>query len=164
MKTQTPPISRYRDVVLVFIITAFWDVVLRYISEGYIQLFGVEKMKWVTVLREYFQYHTPLSAALIAGFVGAMTYVVINATNPFKPGVMYVGWIALVSGLVGPVMYHSGLFPVLNTYYYDRLSWWESFASDANSGVVVALSYWFLCNMKDVRSMISRVDSVLKKD
>lgn len=137
-----------RDVIIVFIITALWDVVLRLVSEGKIYLFGIEKMKWITVLEEYFEKHTVLGAALIAGFVGAVTHVlIILALNTFNvSGInLYSAIIVLlVSGIIGIPMRYSKLFPHLKLYYYDRLGFPYSFATDAFSGIVVAVSFQVL--------------------
>lgn len=137
-----------RDVIIVFIITAVWDVVLRLVSEGKIYLFGIEKMKWITVLEEYFEKHTVLGAALIAGFVGAVTHVlIILALNTFNvSGINLYSTIIvlLVSGIIGIPMRYSKLFPYLKLYYYDRLGFPYSFATDAFSGIVVAVSFQVL--------------------
>jgi hypothetical protein len=135
----------FKDIVIIFIITALWDVILRMVSEGKIYLFGIEKMKWITVLEDYFEEHTVLGAALIAGFVGAITHaLIILALDAFKlSGItLYSTIIVLfVSGIVGIPMRYSKLFPHLKMYYYDRLGFQYSFASDAFSGVVVAATY-----------------------
>ena len=68
--------ERILILILVFFITGFWDIILRGLSEAKIKFFGIENMKWVTVLKKYFEKHTVLSAALIAGFVGAIAYIV----------------------------------------------------------------------------------------
>lgn len=142
----------FREVIIVFIITALWDVILRMVSEGKIYLFGIEKMKWITVLEDYFEEHTVLGAALIAGFVGAITHVlIILALDAFKlSGITLYSTMVLlfVSGIVGIPMRYSKLFPHLKVYYYDRLGFPYSFASDAFSGIVVGASYQFMKHLK----------------
>lgn len=142
---------RYHAIVYVFVITALWDVVLRFLAEGKFTALGVEKMKWVVVLKEYFEAHTLLAAALIAGFVGAFTLVAVDYTVPrainayhyssIDVQLYYVAFVALVSGLIGFPMKYSGLFPELKKYYYDRLGTVYSFMSDAFSGIVVTVTY-----------------------
>ena len=133
---------RCEHVIGAFVVTGAWDVVLRLFAERKVRVFGIEDWRWVAVLRPYFAKHTVLSAALIAGFVGALTCALITAT----PGAQdwsyarYVGWATLVSGLVGVPMRYSGLFPHLKRYYYDELGFAYSFATDAFSGIVVCLT------------------------
>lgn len=134
-----------QDVIIIFIITALWDVILRMMSEGKIKFLGIENMKWITVLEEYFQKHTVLSAALIAGFVGAIThFLIIKSLDTFKLSGINLYTILLViiiSGIIGIPMRYSGLFPHLKKHYYDTLGFSYSFATDAFSGIVVGASY-----------------------
>tara|TARA_Y100000748_G_C15455340_1_gene472632 strand:+ start:872 stop:1324 length:453 start_codon:yes stop_codon:yes gene_type:complete len=139
--------SRLIDLILVFFITGFWDVVLRAMSEGRFSFLGIEKMKWVIVLKDYFDKHTILGAALIAAFVGAVTYPLIvytqdkfNITNRIVQLIV----VFLISGLVGIPMRYSGLFPILNEHYYKPLGFGYSFMTDAMSGVIVSISLFFL--------------------
>ena len=134
-----------QDIIIIFLITAFWDVILRLMSEDKIKFFGIENMKWVTVLEEYFEKHTILSAALIAGFVGAVTHFIIikslDVLNLSGINIYTVLSVILISGIVGIPMRYSGLFPHLKKHYYDQLGFSYSFATDAFSGIVVAASY-----------------------
>ena len=132
-------------IVPVFVITALWDVVLRLMATGYLHMLGVERMRWVRVLRPYFARHTLLAAASIAGIVGAVTLPIIVATNPYPQSQLRsLLWVALISALVGQMMRYSGLFPHLKRYYYDTLGFAYSFTTDAFSGVVVAVTYHLL--------------------
>lgn len=133
--------------ILVFFITGFWDIILRAMSMGKFSFLGIEKMKWVTTLKPYFEHHTLLGAALIAAFVGAVTYPIImyvfdkfNVTN----GIIQLIVIFLISGLVGIPMRYSGLFPILYQHYYTPLGFTYSFITDGMSGVVVAITLFFL--------------------
>lgn len=139
--------ERLVSLILVFFITGFWDIILRNMSEGNISFLGIENMKWVTVLKDYFDYHTLLGAALIAAFVGAVAYVLIiltidtlNVANKIIQLVL----IFLISGLVGIPMRYSGLFPILDKYYYKPLGFTYSFITDSMSGVVVAITLFLL--------------------
>lgn len=134
-----------QDVIVIFIITALWDVILRLISEGKLKFFGIENMKWITVLEEYFQKHTILSAALIAGFVGAIThFIIVKSLDMFNMSGVNIYTtllVIIISGIIGIPMRYSGLFPHLKKHYYEPLGFGYSFATDAFSGIVVGVSY-----------------------
>ena len=130
-------------------ITAAWDVILRQFSEESIRLFGIERWKWVHVLKPYFEKHTVLSAALVAGFVGATAYYCITfpefASTVSLP--IYLLWVIFVSGTIGIPMRYSGMFPHLKQHYYDQLGFVYSFATDAFSGLVVCLTMFILSSI-----------------
>tara|TARA_B100000768_G_scaffold181607_1_gene205358 strand:- start:3388 stop:3843 length:456 start_codon:yes stop_codon:yes gene_type:complete len=134
-----------QDIIIIFLITAFWDVILRLFSEKKLKFFGLENMKWITVLSEYFEKHTVLSAALIAGFVGALTHYIIikslNFLNLSGVNIYTFAIVVFISGILGIPMRYSGIFPHLKTHYYDPLGFTYSFATDAFSGVVVGATY-----------------------
>ena len=139
--------ERLITIIIVFFITGIWDVILRAMSEGYIDFFGIENMKWVTTLKDYFKYHTVLGAALLAAFVGAIAYILIiytfdllNVNNIFNQIVI----VFFISALIGIPMRYSGLFPILNKHYYEPLGFTYSFITDGMSGVVVAITLFFL--------------------
>tara|TARA_B110000483_G_scaffold231777_1_gene298569 strand:- start:21151 stop:21606 length:456 start_codon:yes stop_codon:yes gene_type:complete len=139
--------QRLVNLILVFIITGFWDVILRAMAEGKISFLGIENMKWVTTLKDYFNYHTVLGAALIAAFVGAIAQVLIiytfdifNVTNKFLQLLI----IFIISSLVGIPMRYSGLFPILDKYYYKPLGFTYSFITDGISGVIVAITLFLI--------------------
>jgi len=139
--------GRLITIIIVFFITGLWDVILRAMSEGYFNFLGIEKMQWVTALKDYFKYHTVLGAALIAAFVGAVAYVVIiYAFNLLNANdIIYQGAIVfLISALVGIPMRYSGLFPILDKYYYQSLGFTYSFITDGMSGIVVAITLFLL--------------------
>jgi len=129
-------------IIAAFIITGLYDVLLRLFSEGKIKFLGIEDYNWVVALRGYFKQHTVLGAALIAGFVGAIAYIVIVKTLPKSCNnnlVYYMLWVAFISAVIGIPMRYSGLFPHLKTYYYDPLPITTIF-SDALSGVIVGMT------------------------
>lgn len=139
--------ERLITIIVVFFITGIWDVILRTMSEGYIDFLGIENMKWVTTLKDYFKYHTVLGAALLAAFVGAIAYILIiytfdllNVNNIFNQIVI----VFFISALIGIPMRYSGLFPILNKHYYEPLGFTYSFITDGMSGVVVAITLFFL--------------------
>lgn len=129
-----------------FFVTALWDVLLRAISTGILPVPVVRRWKWVRVLCPYFEQHTLLSAALIAGFVGSVTYAVIAYTWPHislslhSNIMLYTLYVIGVSGIIGIPMRLSGLFPKLEEHYYETLGFAYSFATDAFSGFVVMAS------------------------
>lgn len=135
------------SLILVFIITGIWDVILRLMSEGKISFLGIEKMKWVTTLKDYFDYHTILGAALIAAFVGAVAYIpIIYTFDKFNVSnkLIQIIIVFVISGLIGIPMRYSGLFPILNKYYYEPLGFTYSFITDGMSGVIVAITLFLL--------------------
>lgn len=138
-------INLTKDIIIIFLITAFWDVILRLFSEGKLKFFGIEKMKWITVLEEYFEKHTVLAAALIAGFVGAIThYIIIKSLDMLNLSgfnIYTTIMVIIISGIMGIPMRYSGLFPHLKKHYYDPLGFLYSFTTDAFSGVVVGATY-----------------------
>lgn len=136
----------YRNMVIAFCVTAVWDVILRWFSEEKLKFMGIEKLSWVVALRPYFEHHTVLSAAAIAGVVGAGTCVIINRfTHELMSEyfLLYLVWVAFVSAALGIPMRYSGLFPYLKKYYYDPLPITTIF-SDALSGLVVALTMIYI--------------------
>jgi hypothetical protein len=135
--------ERLLTLILVFFITGLWDIILRVMANGNFSFLGIEKMKWVTVLRGYFEKHTILSAALLAAFVGAIAYVLIVYTLTYLNITNYLQSLLivfLISGLIGFPMRYSGLFPVLYNHYYKPLGLTYSFITDGMSGVIVAIT------------------------
>lgn len=131
-------LSLSEGVVLSFVVTAVWDIVLRFFAEERLRMFGIERWNWVVALRPYFEKHTVLAAAGIAGMIGAVTYVIIERLSPARIALpQYLLLVAIISALVGIPMRYSGLFPHLKTYYYDPLPVTTIF-TDALSGLVVA--------------------------
>jgi hypothetical protein len=134
-------------VVLTFIVTALWDVLLRVMSENYKKLPSIMKYDFVRFLQPYFKKHTLLAAALIAGFVGAVTqYVILNIVS-FPSDVMNISSVVtflfisfIISGLFGIVMKATKLFPYLDQYYYKPLGLIRSMYHDGISGLIVQIT------------------------
>tara|TARA_B110000977_G_C11087840_1_gene495466 strand:+ start:2374 stop:2814 length:441 start_codon:yes stop_codon:yes gene_type:complete len=135
------------QIILAFIVTAFWDVILRWYAEDRMPHLSapldVHAWNWVKVLRPYFEKHTLLGAALIAGFVGAITAYVMSFIN-LKNNYVYAVILVLLSGFIGLPMRYTGLFPHLKTHYYDTLGFETSFLTDAFSGVVVGVTIFMI--------------------
>jgi hypothetical protein len=143
-----------QTIITAFIVTALWDVVLRFYAEDKLphlpSPLDVHNWNWVKVLRPYFKKHTLLGAALIAGFVGAFTAYLMTFVN-IKDTYNYAIVLTLLSGIVGIPMRYSGLFPHLKTYYYDKLDFQTSFLTDAFSGIIVALTMYIITYLQRLK-------------
>lgn len=141
----------YRIVILTFIITALWDVVLRILSV-YEPIPSINNsMQFIKDLRPYFEKHTLLAAALIAGFVGATTQSIIlhfmnfpTYNSSIKYIIKFMILSFIVSALFGFIMKASKLFPYLEKYYYEKLGLVKSLYHDGTSGLIVQFSLLFL--------------------
>jgi len=143
----------YKFIILTFIITGLWDVILRIISNNSIQVrkyLPFNLPQFITDLKPYFNHHTILSAGLIAGFVGATTQTIILyfMNFPLNNNVVYnIKFMMLsfiISALYGFVMKWSKLFPYLDKYYYDKLGTVKSVYHDGISGLIVQFSLLIL--------------------
>ena len=139
----------YKFIILTFTITAFWDVMLRFMSLHNEKLPNIvnTSLPFIKDLNPYFQQHTLLSAALIAGFVGATTQPFILKITPFPKNIFDLKYISkflfvsfVVSALYGFVMKATKLFPRLEKYYYDKLGIIKSMYHDGISGLIVQIT------------------------
>lgn len=123
-------------IVLSFVITALFDLALNLLPPPI----------GATSIRGYFNKHTPLAAALIAGFVGAITFLAIYFIygKVPEPTVFNMVVIFSISALMGTPMRYSGLFPHLDKHYYQVMPRIQSFIADGLSGIMVAAVYYFL--------------------
>jgi hypothetical protein len=143
----------YRIIIITFIITALWDVVLRILSV-YNPIPSVKAFfPFIQYLEPYFRQHTLLDAALIAGFVGATTQVIIlyfmalpTRNSSMKYIIQFLIWSFIVSALYGFIMKASKLFPYLEKYYYEPLGIFKSLYHDGTSGLIVQITLLFLLN------------------
>ncbi len=133
--------------ILTFIITGIWDILLRLLSENYDSLPKIMQYDFIRYLIPYFQKHTLLSAALIAGFIGATTQFIIVNIYPFPSDfkdihkVLYFLFLSfIVSALYGFLMKGSKLFPHLDETYYKELGTVRSMYHDGISGIIVQLT------------------------
>ena len=136
----------YKLLIFTFVITALWDVVLNYMATNYDKLPNIinENMPFIKDLKPYFQHHTILAAALIAGFIGATTQPIILSLVSFPNSITNVIKVShfllisfVVSALYGFLMKWSGLFPHLERYYYDKLGHIRGMYHDGISGLIV---------------------------
>lgn len=142
-------------IILTFIITALWDVVLRFLS------LNNEKINYnfpdfVRYLKPYFQHHTMLSAALIAGFVGATTQPIILYFMKFpsvKSNIMYIFKFMVLSYIIsaffGILMKATKLFPHLDRHYYGNLGTLRGMYLDGISGLIVQSTILILFFISD---------------
>ena len=133
--------------IITFIITGLWDILLRLLSENYDTLPEIIQYDFIKYLIPYFQKHTFLSAALIAGFIGATTQAIIVNIYPFPNDfknvhrIIYFLFLSfIVSALYGFLMKGSQLFPHLDKSYYKELGTMRSMYHDGISGIVVQLT------------------------
>ena len=150
-------------IILTFVITALWDVVLRFMALNFNKLPSIIKnlMPFIGDLEPYFKIHTLLAAALIAGFVGATTQPIIlyimklpqkipNNTNDIVNIVKFMLVSFVISALYGFIMKWSGLFPHLQKYYYDKLGVVRSMYHDGISGLIVQITLLSLVYVKNL--------------
>ena len=131
-------------IILTFIITGIWDIILRFMTLNYEKLPTYFQMDFVENLIPYFKHHTLLSAALIAGFIGATTQIIILSIMSFPENIFNISYIIkfliltfIISALYGFMMKGSKLFPYLEKYYYDKLGVARSMYTDGVSGLIV---------------------------
>ena len=136
-------------IIITFVITALWDVILRYMSLNFEQVPTPiqQYMPFIKDLKPYFRKHTLLAAALIAGFVGATTQPFIIALMQFpkhSSGISYIIKFLIlsfiISALYGFIMKWSKLFPHLQEHYYDKLGLVRSMYHDGISGLIVQIT------------------------
>jgi hypothetical protein len=139
-------------IINTFIITALWDVVLRKLSENYYNLPDIIKnnFPFIGYLVPYFEKHTLLDAALIAGFIGAVTQFIIlklvKLPQKFKNSINFLIISFIVSALFGFVMKFSKLFPNLDETYYKNLGPIRGMYHDGVSGIIVQITLLLLNN------------------
>ena len=136
-------------IINTFIITAIWDIVLRKLSENYYNLPEVIKsnFQFIEYLIPYFKKLNLLDAALIAGFIGAVTQYIILKLVKF-PKTFYNSFYFLVvsfivSALFGFIMKFSKLFPDLDETYYKNLGPIRGMYHDGISGLIVQFTLIF---------------------
>ena len=135
-------------IILTFVITALWDVVLRKMSENYEVLPSYLQFDFVRYLQPYFEKHTVLSAALIAGFVGASAQSIILYFHKLPTNkrtyLTFMATTFIISALYGFVIKFSNLFPYLVETYYKNLGTYRSMYLDGVSGLIAQSSVLLL--------------------
>lgn len=153
-----PSILRY---ILVFLITAIWDLIWQQMSKGNIyvcfdkkkKLLCPSDWKWVKTGDEYFKALPASRAAVIAGISGLYAMFLIDMLTPvFGKTVLNVFISSWVVGLImrsSPDPINTYLFSTARTHYYKPLGFvWSSY-TDAQSGVIVALVYHSLVKLAE---------------
>jgi hypothetical protein len=112
-------------------------------------------LPFIKDLKPYFEKHTLLAAALIAGFIGATTQVIILSFMAFPTNIRNINYLMkflvvsfIVSALYGFIMKASKLFPYLEEHYYDKLGVTRSMYHDGISGLIVQITLLFLFFVK----------------
>ena len=127
--------------ILTFAVTALYDVVLRLLSENYDKTPSFLQMDFVLYLQPYFEKHTLLAAALIAGFVGATAqFIILNLHKLPSTNGAFISFMTVtftISALYGFLMKFSTLFPHLVNTYYKKLGVSRSMYTDGMSGIIV---------------------------
>jgi uncharacterized membrane protein YeaQ/YmgE (transglycosylase-associated protein family) len=125
-------------------------VVLRKLSENYNNLPTViiDNFPFIGYLIPYFEKHTLLDAALIAGFIGAVTQYIIltflKIPKNFNNSLYFLIVSFVVSALFGFIMKFSKLFPNLDETYYKNLGPVRGMYHDGVSGLIVQITLLFL--------------------
>ena len=143
-------------IILTFIVTGFWDIVLRIMAENYHKLPKfLQEFKFIKYLIPYFKQHTVLAAALIAGFIGATTQYIILSLYKFPVNLENTEYTLkfllisfIISGLFGFIMKASHLFPYLAATYYKKLGSIKGALHDGVSGLIVQITLMLLFLMK----------------
>ena len=151
-RSISPSISKLhkmiRTAAIAFVISAIWDVVLRFIVQY--QIGAKFHFGWMVRLREYFKKKTILEAALLAGFPAAITSLMtsfIGLYHPLSPFTTTLVILVISAVLGAPMRYKSGLYPVLAETYYNGPVL-ETIASDMFSGAVVASTFAVLSRLR----------------
>lgn len=110
----------YERLVLVFITTALWDMLLRHISLGKVRVLNTSKWKWLQVLKPYFESHTLIGAALLAGAAGTAAQLALWALPTPTSSLEYGLQITAVSVVIGWPMYLASLYPQIKKYYQSQ--------------------------------------------
>ena len=140
-----------RLLVLTFVITAVYDLLLQVVCHNFDRMPRfIQWFDFIPSLKPYFEKHTILSAALIAGFVGILAQYVILKIQPFPKTlsqfVPFLGITFVVSALIGLPMQYSGLFPILNETYYRYLGTLRGLYHDGISGLIVQITLFVVLN------------------
>lgn len=145
-------INTSKLIIYTFIITSIWDILLRFMVERYALLPNIiKKYKFLKYLTQYFKQHTLISAALIAGFIGAVVQFIVIQSYPFPSLLdnymklfLFLLLSFIISGLFGFIIKESKLFPYLTDSYYKKLGPINAMIHDGVSGIIVQLTLLFL--------------------
>jgi len=110
-------------------------------TENYDNLSSFFQFDFIRYLRVYFTKHTLLATALISGFVGATTQLIILQFHKLPTNInTYLTFMIVtfvISALYGFLIKLSHLFPHLVDTYYHNLGTYSSMYTDGISGLIV---------------------------
>lgn len=142
--------------ILTFIITALWDVVLRQLSENYEKIPTFVQYDFIQYLQPYFKKHTLLAAALIAGFIGSTTQIIILHFHKLPTNktslLTFIIISFIISSLYGFLIKQSKLFPYLVNTYYKQLGVPRSMYLDGISGIIVQTTLLIILYIWNVKN------------
>ena len=138
--------------IVVFIITALWDIILRFMSINYDKLPKfIQWLEFIKHLQPYFEHRTLLASALIAGFIGATALLIIlfihDLPHNLNSTVIFMIVVFIVSALYGFLIKWSRLFPYLDATYYKYLGPVKGMIHDGVSGLIVASTLLVIINL-----------------
>lgn len=142
-----------RSFISVFIITALWDLFWRWMTEGKIhicidentEILCPSQWEWVRAGRGFFLSHSVLGGMFIAGCSGVYALILMFFLKPVLGhsvlNLLFSSWAVGIPMRYANDPIHKKLFSNLRIHYYDPLGFALSSYSDAQSGVIVALTY-----------------------
>ena len=150
--------NNYQLIILTFIITGLWDILLRSFSLNYnlLPIIIKNNFPFIGYLTPYFKHHTMLAAALLAGFIGATAQVIIisflkfpSLKSSINEKLLFLLVTFIISALYGFLMKWSKLFPYLDATYYKNLGTIRGMYHDGISGLIVQITIYFLLVLKN---------------
>ena len=118
------PVPSWAYLPLIFAVTALYDL-------------GLQRLKYFSVLEDYFSTYKGLTAMALAGACGLLAASLAQISLTPELSLLYLGCIAAISAGVGLGMKYLKYAPPLNTSYYKQpLS--TTVPLDAASGLIVA--------------------------
>ena len=132
-------------IILTFIITGTWDLLLLLLTHNYDKLPKfIQWFDFIKSLKPYYERHTILSAFLLAAFIGAVTQYIILMLHKLPTNkeslLTFLILSFIVSALIGIPMQYSNLFPILDDTYYKYLGTYRGLYHDGISGLIVQIT------------------------
>ena len=168
--------------LLTFLITGIYDLILQLSINGYIPLLAnfLKNSDWYISLKDYFKRHTPLSAILLAGFIGFITQIIIfniiylkninidilgliHSNNRMLMLLNIIKFLVIsfiISGLIGIPIKMSNLFPILEEKKEDKFVSHVLSESDKNN----IRKMIDILSIKEIVTLISQNNNLSKKD
>ena len=146
-------------IIYTFIVTSILNVIINHMSTNFdkLPMWFQKLMPFIGDLKPFFNKHTLLAAALIAGFIGACNQYIILSIVKFPKNITNIRNIIifyfvtfLINILFGFAIKFSTLFPHLETYYYNKLGLIRSMYHDGISGVILQTILLFLSQLINI--------------